>query len=154
MSYAEEAAAVSRQEPERHDRRMCCVAGCPMPGTTTDATNGSGDWQCTYHHGAQYSQQGGITTRIRNRQAMLVLATRLSNADAALLVPAEVRDWLRKRHRRDFADAPVRTARQLGAKMLSVLDREIRAPQQEVKQEKPQGRESWTNARTLLEGLA
>ena len=155
MSYAEEAAAVSRQEPERHDRRMCCAPGCVLPGAIADATNGATDWYCALHHGAAYSARGGISTRIRNRERLFRLAQRLTNAETALLVPDAVADWLHRQGRADLLTVagrvPQLTARKLGAHMLQVLTAECHQPQERIADE-PQGKVD--RGAELLEGLA
>lgn len=167
MSYATESAAVSgnaRQVAPHADEKpygICCASGCVLPGSLSEATQGTVDWYCHLHRGAAYSEHAGISARAANRRKLYLLARRLSNANAGIPVPDAVFNWLRKQDRAEFItlakpsnDGGYVTARRLGTAMMATLDAECRSPQASIREAKPEASTStFTPVAAFLEGL-
>jgi len=58
--------AYTGRESERETGTGNCAAnGCPLPGTVSDGTNGSGTWTCSVHRHADSATWTESTARIR-----------------------------------------------------------------------------------------
>lgn len=109
----------------------CCAPGCVLPGSIADSTNGSQDWYCAIHHSASFSHMSAISSRIRNRESIFILARRLCNTDPGVIVPGAVKEWILARPKyasalklKDGGQEPA--ARTVGSRMLAQLGQECR----------------------------
>lgn len=79
-------AAKPADKPETH-QTTCLAHGCPLPGTSTDSTQGSGSWVCGAHRTAASSDWQAVTQRIRQHQWLYAMVLRAQ--EIGLLILAE-----------------------------------------------------------------
>lgn len=127
------------QESEKPDKPTgaCHCHGCPLPGTMSTDTLGSGNWFCSVHFGAEPRHWDEITHRIRSRSAMFEITLELRRQLAAQPpwvtdeIAKSIRQHLRSDKRTahyacDAADPPIETARQYLSGLLKILAAECK----------------------------